>query len=153
MRAIQRFAILPCIVLLLLCVAAMPVSAQSAALGRGMQQLVTLYETASPNLNRVLQLHVTAPNGDVLVHIRLQPGVSADQAVKLLSTTGFKLQAISELDPSLLEGYLPLSAARTTARVAGVRSILAAQPPLPFLGPFPNHALPPPNPNKPHAPR
>ena len=122
---VRRPLILPFLALLLF--AAVPVDA--ATLGRGMEQLVRLRETNNPKLGAALKLHLTDPAGAVLVHVRLDdPSQSAD-ILAALKRAGFVLQAVSELDPSLIEGYLPLSSARAAAAIAGVRRVLAVQRP------------------------
>src|SRR5690349_10833600 len=116
---------------LLFCAAA---SVNAATLGRGMEQLVRLHETNNPKLADALKAHVTNPGGAVLVHVRLDGSKNAADVLAALKADGFVLQAISQLDPNLLEGYLPLSAARVAAGTAGVRRVLAVQRPHSYAG-------------------
>jgi hypothetical protein len=120
-------------------------AAQSASLGRGLEQMVEMSEFSSPNLPQVLQQHLISPAGDPLVQIHLQPGITSEFVLPLLQMTGFQLQAVSKLNPSLLEGYLPLSSARTAAGVIGVQHISAVHRPLHFaaqVGSVPSQAVP-----------
>src|ERR1700674_1175475 len=87
----------------------------SGTLGRGLQELVHLYESGDQRLDAALQIHLTAPEGDTLVHVRLADDVKVDDAVAGLAELGFSLQAVSALDATLLEGYLPLGSARAAA--------------------------------------
>lgn len=129
--------------LLLLVVAATALAeAQSATLGRGLEQLVQLYEFGSPKLADVMKMHLTSSPSTVLVEIHLAPGVTTKQVLPGLTASGFQLQAISLMNPSLMEGYLPLSLARSAAAVPGVKSILAVQRPVPNLGSVPKQAVP-----------
>ena len=102
-------------------------TSHAATLGRGLQQLVELYERGNAKLASVLRLHVTNGQGDVLVHVRIADGEPAAEVIARLVAAGFRLQAVSELDPTLLEGYLPLSAARNAAAIRGVLHVLAVQ--------------------------
>src|SRR5262245_14401442 len=92
-----------------------PAPAGAATLGRGLEQLVALYETHNVKLSSALRIHLTAPNGDVLVHVRLDPSHKRDTTLAQLASVGFRLSAVSELDPSLAEGYLSLSTVRAAA--------------------------------------
>lgn len=102
---------------------------QVASLGQGLEQLANLYETGNPKLERVLAQHVKSPSGDVLVHIRLKPGVKVADVLPLLAAGGFKLQAVSELDSRLIEGYMPLYDVHTASWLEGIHSMLAVQRP------------------------
>jgi hypothetical protein len=113
----------------------------SGTLGRGLQQLVQLYESGDQRLDAALQLHITAPEGDPLVHVRLSDNVQADDAVARLAELGFRLQAISPLDATLLEGYLPLRTARAAAALQGVQRLLAVQRPFKFAGSVQSQAV------------
>jgi hypothetical protein len=126
--------------LLLAFLSAVP-QARAQALGRGMRQLVDLYENANPNLVTALRLHIARPDGSVLVHVRLTPGTERGPVLTELAKAGFQLQAVSELDPTLLEGYMPLSAARAAAQIAHVRRILAVQRPRALAGAVQSQAV------------
>ena len=129
---------------LLFLILAAPAStwAQAASLGRGLEQLVQFYEFGNPKLAQVMKFHLTAGPDTVLVHVRLAPGVTSQQVLPTLAASGFQLQAVSKMDPSLLEGYLPLSLARSAAGVSGVKSILAVQRPVLNVSSLPREAVP-----------
>jgi Subtilase family len=141
MRAWRCSARLPMLVLLATFVASASALAQSASLAQGMNELVNLYEADSPKLSRVLTQHVTSRDGEVLVNIRLKNGGRADAAIQVLTAQGFRLTAISALDASLLEGFLPLWATRSVEWAGSVKSIAAVQPPQKFAGSVQNQAV------------
>src|SRR5262249_21383055 len=98
-------------------------SAQTGTLGQGMNELVGLYEANSPRLIDVMRHHLTAGSDEVLVNIHLKPGVTAAEALPLLQAEGFRLQAISRIDGRVIEGFLPLWAARSASWELGVESV------------------------------
>jgi hypothetical protein len=93
-----------------------------------------MFENGNPRLANLLSLHQTSPTGEVLVDVRVQDGISADQALAQLGPAGFRLTATTTLDGQLLEGYLPLDSARAASRLPGVASILGVQRPVNFVG-------------------
>jgi hypothetical protein len=125
------------LVLLLIFAAAGPAWSQSAALGGGLEQLVQMFESGSQKLPVALKPHLTSPTGEVLVEIRLLPGSNRDQVVTRLSQNGFRVTAVSLMDANLLEGYLPLSSARSASGTAGVKSIHSTLRPVSFVGSVP----------------
>lgn len=122
-----------CLFLLLILTVASPIWAQSAHLSRGLEQIVQLWESNNPKLPTVLKQHLTSPAGELVVHVRLAPGAKADQAVAQLRQNGFRLIAVSKVDPSRLDGYLPLSSVRAAAAGAsGIQSMHAVQRPVAY---------------------
>ncbi len=119
---------------LALCSAPAASYAQSAALGRGMNELVDLYEFSSPKLAAAMKQHVTAGADEVLVDVRIAPDRSVADVLRALQLEGFRLTTVSRVDPRAVEGYLPLWAARNSQWVAGVRNILAVERPFKFAG-------------------
>jgi hypothetical protein len=75
------------------------------------------------------------------VHVRLAPGTDQQKALAALANAGFRLQAISQLDPSLLEGFMPLSAARSASSLAGISHVLAVQRPKALAGSVQSQAV------------
>jgi hypothetical protein len=116
-------------------------AARAATLGRGLEQLVSLHETGNPKLNSALRIHIVAADGNVLVHVRLDASASAADALRGLVAAGLRITAISELDPTLVEGYLSLDAARTAAAVPGVLRVLAVQRPFNLAGAVQSQAV------------
>ena len=115
--------------------------AAPAALGGGLQQLVTAWENGDPRLSRALAFHLTSAGGDPLVKLRLADGVPLQQVLPELSAIGFRLTAQSVLNPQLVEGYLPLGSARAAARVLGVSSAHAVQRPMTHAGSVQSQAV------------
>src|SRR2546423_6215534 len=114
--------------------------AQTTAMGKGLNELVDMYERGNPKLLDALKHHIAAGD-EVLVDIRLQPGATLDKVLPSLSVEGFRLTAVSALDADLIEGYLPLWAARATVWEGGITSILAVQRPLAFAGSVQSQAV------------
>ena len=81
-------------------VLAAPAFAQTGTLGRGMDEIVRLYESSNPKLIAALKQHITADGDEVLVNIHLKAGVSAADALPALRAEGFRLQAVSALNPA-----------------------------------------------------
>src|SRR5262252_2924491 len=122
---------------------ALPVSvfAQTGTLGGGMDELVRLYESNSPKLVDALKHHLTSGDDEVLVNIHLDSSVTVEQALPMLAAEGFRLQAISKIDSRVIEGFLPLWAARSTSWEIGVVSVLAVQRPFRFAGKVQSQAV------------
>ncbi len=115
------------------CISLFVVGTASAAappvLGSGLRQLVAAWENADPRLENAMALHISNVAGDPLIRLRLTEGVKFEDLAPQLSALGFQKVAVSSLDPRLVEGYLPLHAARAAAGVLGVRSAHAVQRP------------------------
>ncbi len=107
----------------------LPSYAQSAALGRGLNELLELYETGNPKLDTVLKLHLSQAPDEVLVDVRFAPAADETRAMAILEAEGFRLTAVSALNPRLIEGYLPLWAVRSAEWAGNIRSILAVRRP------------------------
>ncbi|MGZ3339408.1 MAG: S8 family peptidase [Reyranella sp.] len=104
-------------------------AAPPAAMGGGLRQLVNAWETADPRLQAHLELHLKSPAGEPLVHVHLADGVTAAQALPALRAAGFRLTAVSAVDPSHVEGFLPLHQARAVTQLPVVQSMHAVQRP------------------------
>src|SRR5215211_1727049 len=100
-------------------------TASAAQLTGTLGQLVSRWETSDPNLPALMSFHLASRTGDPVVVVRLADGVRASDVLPALSKAGFRLTAASQLDPRLVEGYLPLRSARAVAAVSGVAGIRA----------------------------
>ena len=105
-------------------------AAQAApgALGGSLSHLVARWERGDPSLQPLLKMHLTS-RGDPLVMVRAKDGASLNQLLPNLASEGFRLAAVSSLDPRFAEGYLPLRSVRAAARVAGVVGLRAVMRP------------------------
>ena len=140
-RAIRTAATIALATSALIVASASAASAQTGTLGRGMDELVRLYESGNPKLLDALKYHLTSGADEVLVTIHLRPNFAAADALPSLTAEGFRLTAISKLDGRILEGFLPLWAARTTSWEIGIESVLAAQRPFRFAGSVQSQAV------------
>jgi hypothetical protein len=97
----------------------------AAELTGSLSQLVSRWELGDPGLSDLLTTHLTSRAGDPVVVVRVADGIAARDVLPELSAMGFRLTAASSLDGRMLEGYLPLSAARAAASVPGVAGVRA----------------------------
>src|SRR4051812_24373085 len=117
-------------------------AASAATLGRGLGQLTALYESSNPKLASALNMHIVAADGAVMVHVRIDAAAPAGQVLQRLVAAGLRITAVSELDPTLIEGYLHLAQARNAAAVPGVLHVLAVQRPRNLAGSVQSQAVP-----------
>jgi hypothetical protein len=110
-----------------------PASAE-APLASGLRELAAAHDRGDARLPALLALHITDRAGDPLVTVRVQPNADANAVLKQLEAVGFHLQTRSSINPWLLEGFLPLAAAHTAARISGIHSIHATQRPAQRVG-------------------
>src|SRR5882672_1497504 len=115
----------------LVCFAALWIPWANAApvMGSGLRQLVNAWETADPRLPTQMALHLKSAQGDPLVHLQLEPDASLEKVLPALQAAGFRLNAVSKIDSTRLDGYLPLATTRRALTVSGVKSIHAVQRP------------------------
>jgi len=104
--------------------------AADASLGGGLRELVASYQAHSPTLATQLKLHLTDKTDNPLVRIHLAPGKTPEEVTPKLTALGFKLKTVSSINPSLIEGYLPLSATRAVSAVPGILALHATQRPM-----------------------
>ena len=114
---------------------------EPAALAGGLRELVHSWEVHDPRLAAKLQLHVTSRAGDPLVRIHLRAGADPDATLRRLAAAGFRLQTRSTINPTLVEGFLPLAAARAAANTDGVQVLHATQRPITHAGLVPSQAV------------
>src|SRR6185312_15972907 len=89
--------------------AAVPQGGMPRMVGGGLRQMVVALETGDPRLQLELKRHVTSTAGEPLVRVNLAEGVTPEQALPQLQAAGFKLQAISSINRSFIEGYVSLA--------------------------------------------
>ena len=104
-------------------------SAAAGPMGSGLRQLVNAWENADPRLAAHMDLHLKNQQGDPLVHVQLESPAAVEKVLPALQAAGFRLNAVSKIDPTQLEGFLPLARARSAAALDGVKSMRAVQRP------------------------
>ncbi len=103
-------------------------SAAPAPLASGLRELAAAYDRGDSRLPAQLALHISS-HGDPLVLVRLLPNADASAVLTQLAAAGFRLQTRSSINPSLVEGFLPLSAVHKAADISGIHSLHAQQRP------------------------
>jgi hypothetical protein len=109
-------------------------NAAPAALGSGLREMSAAYDGKNSKLPAILKLHLTDSAGNPLVRARLLPGADANTVLAKLSATGFNLKARSAINPSLVEGYLPLAKVHSAAAISGIGSLTATHRPVKHVG-------------------
>jgi Subtilase family len=109
-------------------------NAAPAALGSGLKELTAAYELGDASLHWKLATHLTDRTGNPLVRARILPGASADAVLAKLTAAGFHLVARSEINRSLVEGYLPLASVREAATIPGIGALTATHRPIKRVG-------------------
>ena len=95
-----------------------PAGAAPAALGTGLREISAAYDKGdNARAQSMMRLTLRSRTGDPMVRVHLESGVKADAVLAQLAAAGFRLQTKSTINPSLVEGYLPLAAVH---RAAGV---------------------------------
>jgi hypothetical protein len=110
-----------------------PAYAAPAPLASGLRELAASYDRADARLPAQLALHITN-RGDPLIMVHLLPNADANGVLAQLAATGFRLQTRSSLNPSLVEGFLPLAAVHTAATIPGIHSLHAQLRPAKHVG-------------------
>lgn len=113
-----------------LCLGSMTATAANAALGSGLREMSAAYDRGDASLPMKLSVHLHDRTGNPLVRVHVQPGASADAVLAKLSASGFHTVARSSLNPSLVEGYLPLAKLHEASRIAGIRALTAVHRPV-----------------------
>jgi hypothetical protein len=108
----------------------MTATAANAALGSGLREMSAAYDRGDASLPMKLSVHLHDRTGNPLVRVHVQPGASADAVLAKLSASGFHTVARSSLNPSLVEGYLPLAKLHEASRIAGIRALTAVHRPV-----------------------
>src|SRR5215510_10445424 len=114
--------------------AATPEGGMPRMVGGGLRHLVIAMDRGDPRLTLELKQHVTSAGGDPLVRVNLADGVTPEQALPQLRAAGFRLQAISSLNRSFLEGFVPLASVKQLAATSGIRSMHAVHRPVAHAG-------------------
>jgi hypothetical protein len=130
----------------LACGAALWASGAQAAsvddvMGNGLRELVQDADSASPSLGRHVQQFLRNDEGSPLVHVHLRAGQDANKLLDKLAAAGLDVTAVSVLDATHVEGYLPLRYARTVAGLGFVRSVAVERPPLVNAGAVQSQAV------------
>src|SRR5215469_14164631 len=115
--------------------AAIPAAAEPAPLATGLREIAAAYDRgADVSAKPLTRMSLFSRSGSPMVRVRLQPGADADKVLAQLAGMGFKLQVRSTLNPSLMEGYLPLASVRHAQEISGIHSIHASLRPQANVG-------------------
>lgn len=114
--------------------AALPDGGIPRMVGGGLRHMVLALEQNDPRLSLELKQHVTSAGGDPLVRVNLAEGVTPEQALPQLQAAGFRLQAISSINRSFIEGYVSLANVKRLAATSGIRSMHAVHRPVAHAG-------------------
>jgi len=117
-----------------LCLGSMTATAAPAALGSGLREMSAAYDRGDATLPMKLSVHLHDRTGNPLVRVHIQQGASADAVLAKLAASGFQVIARSAINPSLVEGYLPLKNVHQAAGISGIRALTALHRPVKQAG-------------------
>src|SRR5262249_41645820 len=120
---------------LLATTAALPAAAAPAPLATGLREIAAAYDRgADVNTKPLTKLSLFSRSGAPMVRVRLQPGADASKVLAQLAGVGFRLQVRSTVNPSLMEGYLPLASLHAAQGISGIHSLHASMRPQANVG-------------------
>jgi hypothetical protein len=120
---------------LLATAAALPAVAAPAPLATGLREIAAAYDRGADVTRQPLtRLSLFSRSGAPMVRVRLQPGADAGKVLAQLAAIGFRLQIRSTINPSLMEGYLPLASLHDAQQIPGIHSLHASMRPQANVG-------------------